>query len=601
MPVGAAPPAGTVFTMDRPGRIILLLLLAVAPALRGLGDAIFLTRAMTATTIAEVFIEEGSVRVELEIGLPDLGAFLNIMPDELYGQLAKGQEPLADRLQRFFREDFVVRADGGEPIVGELQRVVPRGRVRRDEITGEPIPVIEADQEYVVFAELAYALEGKPEVLSFKPPTQGDTPFMRASVGFVVYHLGIAVNDFRYLGTEETLDLDWEDPWYSQFRNRNLWRQYRAPLHAFLYVDHFEVRKEIIARPRDLQQWVDLGLEGKEIIPAEDQAAIKEKVAAFLGELNPVLIDGKEIEPVLDRIHFVRRTLRTTGVVDPPEDLPILSATLGVIYTYPITGLPQEVSMKWELFSPRIQQVPTVATDEAGGLPYAVSPDDPVLVWRNFLKNPSVPGLVDLAPPPEPRHLAIPVLSAVCLLLVAGLAISALRGRPKRSWPVIAGGAVLIAVGIALWPYARFTAGKPMAGAAVTGSDAQVIVAGLLRNVYRAFDFREEGVIYDTLDRSAAGDLLTRIYLETRRALELKNQGGARAKVTDVEMLSAETTNLSEEVGFVTQCTWNVAGSVGHWGHIHQRRNRYEAVFTVKPIDGVWKITELELVSEERL
>jgi hypothetical protein len=217
MPVGAAPPAGTVFTMDRPGRIILLLLLAVAPALRGLGDAIFLTRAMTATTIAEVFIEEGSVRVELEIGLPDLGAFLNIMPDELYGQLAKGQEPLADRLQRFFREDFVVRADGGEPIVGELQRVVPRGRVRRDEITGEPIPVIEADQEYVVFAELAYALEGKPEVLSFKPPTQGDTPFMRASVGFVVYHLGIAVNDFRYLGTEETLDLDWEDPWYSQF------------------------------------------------------------------------------------------------------------------------------------------------------------------------------------------------------------------------------------------------------------------------------------------------------------------------------------------------------------------------------------------------
>ncbi|MHC4273649.1 MAG: hypothetical protein ACYSUR_08270, partial [Planctomycetota bacterium] len=473
MPVGAAPPAGTVFTMDRPGRIILLLLLAVAPALRGLGDAIFLTRAMTATTIAEVFIEEGSVRVELEIGLPDLGAFLNIMPDELYGQLAKGQEPLADRLQRFFREDFVVRADGGEPIVGELQRVVPRGRVRRDEITGEPIPVIEADQEYVVFAELAYALEGKPEVLSFKPPTQGDTPFMRASVGFVVYHLGIAVNDFRYLGTEETLDLDWEDPWYSQFRNRNLWRQYRAPLHAFLYVDHFEVRKEIIARPRDLQQWVDLGLEGKEIIPAEDQAAIKEKVAAFLGELNPVLIDGKEIEPVLDRIHFVRRTLRTTGVVDPPEDLPILSATLGVIYTYPITGLPQEVSMKWELFGPRIQQVPTVATDEAGGLPYTVSPDDPVLIWRNFLKNPSVPGLVDLAPPPEPRHLAIPVLSAVCLLLVAGLAISALRGRPKRPWPVIAGGVVLIAVGIVLWPYARFTAGKPMASAAVTGSDAQ--------------------------------------------------------------------------------------------------------------------------------
>jgi hypothetical protein len=135
----------------------------------------------------------------------------------------------------------------------------------------------------------------------------------------------------------------------------------------------------------------------------------------------------------------------------------------------------------------------------------------------------------------------------------------------------------------------------------VTGPDAQVIVTGLLRNVYRAFDFRDESVIYDTLERSAAGDLLTRIYLETRHALELNNQGGARAKVTDVEMMSAETTDLSDEVGFMTQCTWNVAGSVGHWGHIHQRRNRYEAVFTVKPVDGVWKITQLELVSEERL
>ena len=135
----------------------------------------------------------------------------------------------------------------------------------------------------------------------------------------------------------------------------------------------------------------------------------------------------------------------------------------------------------------------------------------------------------------------------------------------------------------------------------MTGSDAQVIVTGLLRNVYRAFDFRDESVIYDTLERSAAGDLLTRIYLETRQALELKNQGGARAKVTDVEMMSAETTDLPEEVGFMTQCTWNVAGSVGHWGHIHQRRNRYEAVFTVKPVGGVWKITQLELVSEERL
>jgi hypothetical protein len=61
--------------MVRCGRIICLILLAVAPALPAPGDAIVVTRAMTATTIAEVFIDEDSTRVEFEIGLADLAAF----------------------------------------------------------------------------------------------------------------------------------------------------------------------------------------------------------------------------------------------------------------------------------------------------------------------------------------------------------------------------------------------------------------------------------------------------------------------------------------------------------------------------------------------
>ena len=57
----------------------------------------------------------------------------------------------------------------------------------------------------------------------------------------------------------------------------------------------------------------------------------------------------------------------------------------------------------------------------------------------------------------------------------------------------------------------------------------------------------------------------------------------------------------SEGPGFRATSTWNVAASVGHWGHIHQRRNRYVAELTVEPVDGVWKITSLELIEEKRL
>ena len=131
--------------------------------------------------------------------------------------------------------------------------------------------------------------------------------------------------------------------------------------------------------------------------------------------------------------------------------------------------------------------------------------------------------------------------------------------------------------------------------------DAATIVTGLLENIYRSFDYRDESVIYDSLERSATGELLTDIYLETRRSLELENQGGARAKVKEIEMLASSQEPLPEEVGFIALCTWNVSGSVGHWGHIHQRRNQYEARVVVKAVDGAWKITDLEFLQEERL
>ncbi|MGB6994780.1 MAG: hypothetical protein WBG00_16290, partial [Thermoanaerobaculia bacterium] len=137
--------------------------------------------------------------------------------------------------------------------------------------------------------------------------------------------------------------------------------------------------------------------------------------------------------------------------------------------------------------------------------------------------------------------------------------------------------------------------------ARVTDEKAEGIVAALLHNIYRAFDFREESTIYDVLDRSVTGDLLTQIYLETRRGLELASQGGARAKVKEIEMLEIEPRKLQGRPGFQARCTWSVAGSVGHWGHNHQRKNKYEAELTVEPVDGVWKLTRLDLLQEERI
>jgi hypothetical protein len=135
----------------------------------------------------------------------------------------------------------------------------------------------------------------------------------------------------------------------------------------------------------------------------------------------------------------------------------------------------------------------------------------------------------------------------------------------------------------------------------ISDEDAAEVLGALLRNIYVAFDFRDESAIYDALARSATGDLLTQIYLETQKSLELQSQGGARVKVKEVVLIEADQENLQGEVGFVATCTWNVRGSVGHWGHIHQRVNQYQARISVKPVDGEWKIFSLELLQEKRI
>jgi hypothetical protein len=561
-------------------------------------DAIVVTKAMKASTIAEIFVTRDSIHVQLEIGVDDLIGFRNLMPDPIYERMGFEPEAYPQRLRRFLKEDWTITTGRGLRLEGRVQSLQVRQRVSRDEVTGEPLPATGEQNEPIVYAVLVYGLSGRPGTLTFKPPFREDGRFAGANVGFVVYHQGLPVTDFRYLSAEETLELDWEDPWYSRFRNRNLRRRFDAPISGFLYVENYEVRKEIIARPKDLQQWIDLGLAGKDTIRVAEQEELKLRVAEYLQRTSPVTIDGHSPEPVLDRVNFVNRTLRRTGIIDPPVDLPVISATLGAIYVYPVDSLPEEVSMSWELFSDRIQRVPASATDEAGGLPYVLTPGDSILTWQNFLTNPTVTKLVAISAPGG--GLAIPVVSALCTAALVGILISGYRRgrlRTRRTAVVVI---VLIVTVAAASPFARVAV--PVPGfTGMSQEQTEEVVLGLLTNVYRAFDYRDESIIYDTLARSASGPLLTRIYLETRQALELQSQGGARVKVKDVDLSSVKSYPVEGTKGFTAECTWTVSGSVGHWGHLHTRKNQYDAVVTIEAVDGVWKITMLELVEEKRI
>ena len=105
--------------------------------------------------IAEIWVEPDHVRVELEVGVADLPAFANLMPDPIRAEMGLEPAPLADRIARFFEEDLVVlREDGNVP--GRVVGIEPRNRVRRDEITGEPLPSVGGEDETVLYLSLIH-------------------------------------------------------------------------------------------------------------------------------------------------------------------------------------------------------------------------------------------------------------------------------------------------------------------------------------------------------------------------------------------------------------------------------------------------------------
>jgi hypothetical protein len=158
--------------------------------------------------------------------------------------------------------------------------------------------------------------------------------------------------------------------------------------------------------------------------------------------------------------------------------------------------------------------VPGAATDEAGPLRFFLQPDDNVLWWKNFLKNPTIPTLVDVAPPPPAWLRAVMWGGWIAALVTLGAALRLLMTAVRRSRPSRQAIAVVVVLLVAA---AASLLGTRSVG--LNDERAHEIVSALLYNVYRAFDFRDEEIIYDTLERSVTGDLLTQTYLETRRGL----------------------------------------------------------------------------------
>ncbi|MEA3413542.1 MAG: hypothetical protein U9R74_18720 [Pseudomonadota bacterium] len=589
--------------------VALLAVLLAATAAHA--DWMNLTGAETAPNIAEIYVQDDQVRVVLEVYIGDLEQFEALVPDDWLQDSDPQRPPVEERLRRFSDTGLQFVTGTGEKLQARLERVEPHLRVDRQSpfagminpMTRRLVPDAPADKR-VLYVELVYPFSEKPRQLTIVPPLD-DEGRPVASIGFIGYHKSVPVIDFRYLGAPAQLTLDWDDPWYSRFDNPNLKRHHKSALMSFLYVEPYEVRHEILTRVRDLKAWMDLGLRGDEYIEVDELEPLKQRIGEFLLGRNRVLVDREALKPILDRTNYVKVALTGIQLMEKPERLEIATAIVGVIITYVTDGMPQEVTVDWDLFTDQVQRVPATATDPAGPLPTFLTPDDRVHRWTNYLKKFRMPTVQTVAVESWLGEIGIPWVTVICGLLALPVVLWVVRRnrRGQSTMLPLTGLAVLAIAGALAWPIARVTLARPPAIAGeLQPAQAKELLQVLLKNVYRAFDFRDEGDVYDKLSLSVSGDLLTDIYLQNRRSFSIQKAGGAQARIQSVEIQDAVAERLDDQpLAYAIKGNWTAQGTVGHWGHVHTRRNRYDAVVTVEAVDGAWKITDLEVLEEQRV
>lgn len=363
-------------------------------------------------------------------------------------------------------------------------------------------------------------------------------------------------------------------------------------IRGFVSVEPFEFRLEALVRVEPFREtW---GLES-EALGAVERLAILEKLPSLFETGVKVKIPGRSLRFTERTVRFIVPDPEKGFVADERDLIPLSEALVGLTFSAAVRGV-SEMELEWLWFAPGQERL--VVEIASPGKPSAriLTPAENTAKWQQSGEG-DLPSLLDL-PESETRvtRPLRPLLFPGLVMVLCAVLVGIRCGATSPAWMgwLIVGGLVIV-----------FLSLKTRRSELVVPKSAVVenIVYGLLRNTYHAFDFRDEAAIYDTLAASVTGPLLERVYLEMRESLELESSGGPRVRVYEIALRECHEADSGDlEPGqFRRRAEWVTIGSVTHWGHTHERTNRYEAEMTVSAAEGTWRISALDLLNEERV
>lgn len=342
----------------------------------------------------------------------------------------------------------------------------------------------------------------------------------------------------------------------------------------------------------------------------QEQTALRDALLKVFLTHNPVRIDGTRVQPTLRSTTLLLKlphdALEAAGVAAEGVALHASNADVARLvfgYAFPKSTVPTRIDMTWDLDAaytttspdaraePRLPRVPVSFLHDGRWQKFAFSPEEPQHIWH-------APRTLSPPPVPKPRPLGNATIGvspvATGILALGILALLVARGRRM----VVLG---VMAIGVAAtWRVAPVEVPLPWTTASPpAGPEARAIFEGLHARIYRAFDEEHEPAIYDALAEAVDGPLLEWLYTRIYSDLVMRDQGGAVAKAEGVD-IQRITTLPAQGAAFKVRATWQVTGTVTHWGHAHQRVNTYTAVYTIDRRDAAWKVVAVEPIDQQR-
>ncbi|MDB4386481.1 hypothetical protein N9Z47_03860, partial [bacterium] len=427
-------------------------------------------------------------------------------------------------------------------------------------------------------------------------------------------------------GAPETFRFDWDKPilstdasekewevWFEEQREKNLGITSYSSVYSFIYITTHEVRHEVLIPLATLATLMEIERRDESFLDIDEQAAAAKKIETFFSIGNPVLIDSVEVQPVFDRVDFYGLDLRDFAVQAEKRKISMANGRVGVIMSYSTKGAPTEVEVTWDKFNNAIKSVDTVvfAYDKIEKTQFSMFLENNTFQWIAPERKP-LPAIVDVSSTVDleslkPSVIRLPVVTTVFVALALLLLVVSFTFKLNLRKASIAG-AVLVIIGLTLFRFLPVELPNPLAEKPkfeLSNEDATQVFAQLHKNMFRAFDYQNESDVYDALSKSVDGELLRQLYLDINQSLKVKEQGGAIARVNEVNLLEGQKSrsaiNPDDELPeFDYACKWNLIGTIEHWGHIHERENKYDANFKIQLKDDAWKITEMQVNNEEQ-